>query len=149
MANVWRISEAASMALHTIVFLAAHDERRHSTKEIAALHEISEAHLSKVLQRLAKVGLVNSMRGPKGGFSIGRPAAEIKLLEIYESIDGPLTDTTCLLGKPVCTGGQCIMCDVVEKVNRETQVYLSGTSVADVVDAYGSEDDNGQKDSQD
>lgn len=149
MANIWRISEAATMALHSIVFLAAHDERPYSTKEIATLHEISEAHLSKVLQRLSKVGLVNSVRGPKGGFSIGRPGDEIKLLEIYESIDGPLTDTTCLLGKPVCTGGQCIMCDVVEKVNRETQEYLSGTSVADVVAAYGSEDNNGQKNSKD
>jgi Rrf2 family protein len=145
MANVWRISEAATMALHTIVFLAAHDERLYSTREIATAHEVSEAHLSKVLQRLAKVGLVNSVRGPKGGFLIGRPADEIKLIEIYESIDGPLTDATCLLGKPVCTGGQCIMCDVVEKVNREAKTYLSGTTVADVAAAYGSEDNNGQK----
>ena len=142
MANVWRISEGATMALHTVVFLAAHDDRLYSTREIAGVHDVSESHLSKVLQRLSKVGLVKSVRGPKGGFSIGRPADDIKLLEVYESIDGPLTETTCLLGKPVCTGGQCIMCDVVEKVNRETKAYLSGTSVADVEAAYGGKDNN-------
>lgn len=149
MANVWRISEAATMALHTMVFLAAHNDRLYSTKEMATLHGVSEAHLSKVLQRLARVGLVTSVRGPKGGFSLGRPADEVKFLEVYESIDGPLIDTTCLLGTPVCTNGRCIMCDVVKNINREIKTYLSGTSVADVVSAYGGEVNNGQENSQD
>ena len=136
MASVWKISEAATLALHAMVYLAAHNGRFYSTKEIAEAHNVSEAHLSKVLQRLSKVGLVNSTRGPKGGFSLGRPAESVMLLEVYESIDGPLEATKCLLGKPVCTGA-CIMRDLVENVNRETQQYLSGTSVADVVEAYG------------
>ncbi len=149
MSTVVRVSEAASLGLHTMAFLAAHPDGRFSAKQIAEIHHVSEAHLSKVLQRLAKVGLVNSVRGPKGGFRLGGPADEISLLDVYEAIDGPLRPTTCLFGTPICDGRACIMADVLKRVNEETNRYLTQTTVADAANAYlgeGADDSENRED---
>ena len=50
-----KLTEAALLAMHTMVYLAGNPDRRVSTREIAAEFDASEAHLSKVLQRLARV----------------------------------------------------------------------------------------------
>ena len=139
MSSVVKVSEAATLALHTMAFLAANPGERFSAKQIAGTHEVSEAHLSKVLQRLAKVGLLNSARGPKGGFVLARPAEEITLLDVYEAVDGPLCPTTCLLGTPICNGRGCIMGDVLKTVNEQTKTYLTETTVLDVAGTYRGE----------
>jgi len=131
MSHVIRISEAASMALHAMAFLASEPERTVPSKEMASTLGRSEAHLSKVLQRLAKGGLVNSTRGPKGGFVLKRPAGEISLLEIYECIEGPLEETKCLLDQPICGGGKCIFGELLNKVDQEARDYLSGRKLSD------------------
>ena len=102
MANVLRISEAATLALHTLALLAARPGVILSTHKIAARLDASEAHLAKVLQRLARMGLVRSIRGARGGFVLGREPADVTLLEAYEAIDGPLRPSTCLMGHRVC-----------------------------------------------
>ncbi len=147
MANLLKISEAASLALHTMVYLAANHRRLLTTHEIGEVLHVSEAHLAKVLQRLAKVGLVDSTRGPRGGFCLGRPAADISLLEVYETIDGPLGDSVCLLGTPICTGEECILGGLLETVNRQVGEYLASTTLADLTGVYGgTQDEKAQRD---
>jgi Rrf2 family nitric oxide-sensitive transcriptional repressor len=63
MPTVLRMSDAASLALHGMVILAEAPERRVSARAIASELDASEAHLAKVLQRLARAGLVESVRG--------------------------------------------------------------------------------------
>ncbi len=150
MGNLLKISEAASLALHTMVYLAANDGRLATTHEIADLLRVSESHLAKVLQRLAKVGLVDSTRGPKGGFCLARSGDDISLLEVYEAIEGPLADTVCLLGEPVCRGEECILGGLLGTVNRQAREYLAGTTLADLTDVYGrTQDEKAQNDNQD
>ena len=142
MSSIVKVSEAATLAMHTMAFLAANPGERFSVKHIAGIHDVSEAHLSKVLQRLAKIGLLNSARGPKGGFVLARAAEEITLLNVYEAVDGPLDPTTCLLGSPVCNGRGCIMGDVLKTVNEQTKTYLTQTTIVDVASSYCGEDDD-------
>ena len=131
MSNIIKISEAASMALHAMVVLAGESDRIVPSKEMAATLGRSEAHLCKVLQRLAKAGLVTSTRGPKGGFVLKRPAQDIRLLEIYEAIEGPLEERNCLLGRPICRGGECIFGDLLNKVDQQAKDYLSRKRLSD------------------
>ncbi len=84
MACALRISEAASLALHATGLMAINPGKPMSTKVIAQSFEVSEAHLSKVLQRLGKVGLLNSARGPRGGFTLARDPKDINLLEVFK-----------------------------------------------------------------
>ncbi len=136
MANsLLRISEAASLGMHAMAYMAAADngESRLSVAHLAGSLSFSVAHLSKVLQRLAKHGLVTSMRGPQGGFRLSRPAEDIRLLEIYEAIDGPLTSSTCLLDHRICPPGACILGDVLEKVTDVVKTYFEETSLAEMI----------------
>jgi len=138
MSNLLKISEAASMALHAMVFMAREPESRLSTREIATLLNGSEAHMSKVLQRLSKAGLVKSVRGPKGGFILGKDSNEITLLDVYEAIEGPLVLKDCVLGTPICSGEACIFGGLIRKTNGEIKEYLSGTRIAELTDVYRS-----------
>lgn len=136
MAKVWKISDAAAIAFHAITMLAALEGRMLTTRQIANVLKVSEAHLSKVLQRLTKAGLVAATRGPKGGFKLARPSEEINLLEVYEAIEGPLIPTKCLLGKPVCDGQNCIMGNLMDDINNLAGDYLSGTKLSQLVKVY-------------
>ncbi len=134
MSEIIHISEAASIGLHAMMLLAAEENRMLSTKEMARRLSVSEAHLSKVMQRLAKVDLVRSAKGPSGGFMLDRPKENITLLEIYEAIEGPLVHRQCLLQKPLCGGEKnCIFGGLFSRFNREVLEYLSGTRLSDVL----------------
>jgi Rrf2 family protein len=136
MANALRISEATSLALHTTVLLAAHSDGLLSTREIAATLGVSEAHLSKVLQRLGRVGLVKSIRGPRGGFRLGKPGDKITLLDVYQAIEGRLAAHACLLGARVCRGEQCVLGGLLGAVNKQLKDYLAQTRLSELIHVY-------------
>jgi Rrf2 family transcriptional regulator, nitric oxide-sensitive transcriptional repressor len=131
MAGLFKISEAASLALHTLVMMAHETSRTWTVPEIAKALGGSEAHLYKVLQRLRKAGLTSSTRGPSGGYKLARPGEEISLLEVYEAIDGPIGKTTCLLGHPACNGTTCMFGDLIERTNSDIRQYLAGLKISD------------------
>jgi Rrf2 family protein len=133
MSNLLRISDAASLALHTMVFLAGETDDLVSAHRIAAALCVSENHLAKVCQRLARLGLISAVRGPKGGLRLARPAEKITLMEVYEAMDGPLRPGNCLLGGRPCGRRACILGDLMDTVNREVVRHLSGTTLADLV----------------
>jgi Rrf2 family protein len=131
MASILRISEAVSLALHAMTFLAAHGDRPCSTKEIAERLSVSEAHLSKVLQRLTRGHLVQSIRGPKGGFVIEGAAASINLLTVYECIEGEMPSCDCMLSSPVCAGEGCIFGGLPAAMSGRFKEYLKTTKLTD------------------
>jgi Rrf2 family protein len=100
-----------------------------SAVQIAGDLHFSRDHLNKVLQRLARTGLVVSRRGPRGGFVLGHPAAEIRLLEIVEAIDGPLSAGECLLGRSVC-GSRCALGGLARLVFEQVQKVLAETPLS-------------------
>ena len=133
MSSLLGISEAASIGWHAMIVLADAGDKLVSTAEIADLLQVSGAHLSKVLQRLTREGLVEPVRGPRGGFRLGRPAEEITILEIYESIEGPLQERTCLLRKPICNGKCCLIGGLLQQV-RELRDSLASLTLKEATD---------------
>ena len=109
MSTMFKMSEAASLALHTMAVLAREPEKVHSTRDVAATLGVSEAHLAKVMQRLTHARLVRSIRGPRGGFELARPGDEVTLRDVYEAIDAPLVLSGCLLGRAKCIGRGCLL----------------------------------------
>ena len=138
MDNVMRISEAASLAMHAMVYLArAGRDARCSTREIAGVLKASEHHLSKVLQRLSRTGMVRSFRGIGGGFALVRPADEISLLEVFEAIEGGFKPRICLFPEKVCQGETCILGSLIESHNRELLEHLRGNKLSELTGVYG------------
>jgi Rrf2 family protein len=129
MESILRISEAASIGLHAAALLAA-SERPLSVAAIARRLGCSSAHLSKVLQTLSKRGLVQAKRGPSGGYTLSQPAAAVRLLAIYEAIEGPLPTSTCLLQETACDG-RCLLGGLVAELNRTVARAFEGATLAE------------------
>ena len=132
--NLLRISDAASLGLHAMAMLAASDGELVSTEDMATRVNASKHHLSKVMQTLSHAALVNAIRGPKGGFSLARPADEIRLLEIYEAIEGHIRIGGCLLGEPACGRNTCILGTLLGSVHKQFMDYFSNTTLLDLVE---------------
>ncbi|MCX5858724.1 MAG: Rrf2 family transcriptional regulator [Proteobacteria bacterium] len=131
MAKILNISEAVSLALHAALMMSANPGRLVSTHEIATALKGSEAHLAKVLQRMVRAGLVESIRGPAGGFRLKKKPSEIYLLEIFEIIEGKLAEDKCLLSSPICPAGSCIFGGMLDSVNRQVREYLTKTRLSE------------------
>ena len=134
-----KISEACSLALHTMVLMQTDSNRIFSNDEIADKLHVSKNHLSKVLQRLVKSELVESVRGPKGGYRLVNNRKNITLLEVYEAIEGPLKPGNCLAESPICDGTGCIFRGKLEKLNSELKDYMINTNLTELTDIYGRE----------
>jgi Rrf2 family protein len=113
-----------------MIFLTGAPAGQASSREMAKALSVSEAHLSKVLHRLARAGLLRSTRGPKGGFALSSPPKAIRLLDVYEAIEGPLLAPTCLLGKPVCGRAHCPLGGLVHDVNSKARSWLAKTKLS-------------------
>ena len=127
-----KISEAASLAMHALGYLANRQDGPITSREIANRFEISEAHLSKVLQRLTKVELVRSVRGPRGGFILTRTPESVTLLEVFEAIEGRFEPSQCLLSSSICEGDDCILGKIVVEANTMLRTRLEETTLVEV-----------------
>jgi len=136
MSNVMKLSDAASIAIHAAVYLAAQTPKVCSAPDIARALHVSQAHLIKVLQRLTRAHLVTASRGPKGGFSLARPADSITLKEVFEGIEGELTPVRCLLKHPLCDGTACILGSLVQQINKQSLSYFNDKTLAMLVNVF-------------
>jgi Rrf2 family protein len=84
------------------------------------------------MQRLARAGFVTALRGSRGGFRLKRPSNSITLLNVFETIEGKIETSTCLVGAPVCSSGKCILGNLLESINSQVRSYLSRTRLSDL-----------------
>lgn len=132
------MSQAAALGWHAMALLARRAPSPLSTKEMAAALQASAAHLSKVLQRLAKAGIVLSERGPGGGYRLAKAANRLTLLRILEAIDGPLAPDACLMRVRVCPGKKCLLGDLLTDVNHRVRRYFAETTLSDICERQAS-----------
>ena len=134
MKQILGFSDAFILAIHAMAMLCGTSDKLVSTNQIAKKLDASENHLSKILQRLSKAGFVAAVRGPNGGFKLGKPSRDINLLGIYEAIEGPLDTNICLMGYPVCKGDKCMLDDLPRNITRDIHMHFSKTTLNKVRD---------------
>ena len=127
MKTILNISDAAAIAFHAAVMLAEHTQRPLRTPEIAGFLEISPAHLSKVMQRLAKAGIVCATRGPSGGFTLRKKPVQVKLGDIYQAIEGSYRASRCLFGEPRCLKSNCFLGRFIDYTDNAFRKLLNKT----------------------
>jgi len=135
---ILKISDAATLGMHALVYLAQHQvgDTPTATVQIARAYGVSDNHLSKVLQRLARHGLVRSVRGPKGGFVLTRLPEAIRLLDIYEAIDGALSSAShCMLGTHACGQQHCIFGNLLQSVEKNVYEHFAARTLKDIIEA--------------
>jgi Rrf2 family protein len=128
------LSQTAIYALKATLCLAeAEAPGRLRVDDIAARLDVPRNYLSKILHTLARHGVLLSARGPRGGFQLARPAADLSLAEVLERIDGLPEESGCLLGRPVCSDANpCAAHDRWKAVSVALKRFFSETSVADL-----------------
>ena len=121
--DMLRLSKKADYALIAVRHLATHPaERSHSAADIAEMYGISAPLLAKILQRLAKHGLVTARHGSGGGYQLARDPKDISALEVVSAVDGPQMITACITSHGTC--GQSVTCTVREPLRRVNDSIL-------------------------
>ena len=133
MNSIINISEAASIALHSMVYLALQNERPVKIKQIAKYLNSSETHLAKILQTLSKKGFVTSTRGRNGGFVLAKPATEINFNSIYECIESEICLESCPFSKDYCPFKSCIYGGFLNRMKNDTKNFFSNRYLSDVI----------------
>ncbi len=121
-------------ALLAMVYLAAHwKQSPASVRKLASQEHISYSLLRKLMQKLCNSGFVESSMGSKGGFSLSRQPSEINVLEIIETIQGPLRLNRCLLGLDICSRRKgCLIGPKLVKLQNYMKDYLHGITLEDL-----------------
>ncbi len=138
-----RLSTRGRYAVMAMVELAARQPRHDadeggcgpvSLAEIAHAQHLSLAYLEQLFGPLRRAGLVDSARGPGGGYRLARPAARISISEIVLAVDEPIQATRCEAGGPGCLAGQrCLTHDLWAELGDQIRLFLEGVSLADVI----------------
>lgn len=129
------IPEPVLLGLHALVGLAQKEGECLSSKTLADNLGASEGHLSKVLQRLARAGYLDSVHGPGGGYVLARKAKNISLLEIFELLGGPFTLDGC--GFPRCKGHACLIAELIDQLSSAMEEYLRTHNLEGLLLSYG------------
>ena len=105
-------------------------------QEIAEIEKLPAPYLAKLLQQLARAGLLVSVKGPKGGFGLARSPSEISLLEVVSAVDGEEGFTRCAVGLAECSdSAPCPLHDTWVPLRTEILDYMAGMSLADLAEA--------------
>lgn len=106
-----------------------------SAKEIARLYGLPLELLAKILQRLAKNGLLVSQHGTNGGYALAKAASEITAFEVIRAIEGPLFITSCVTDRREC--GQMVRCTVREPLQRVNETLVRALSAVTIASLGG------------
>jgi Rrf2 family iron-sulfur cluster assembly transcriptional regulator len=123
----------AVMALADIALHTSHGPVALAT--VAERQDISQDYLEQLFLKLRKAGLVESARGPGGGYRLARDPEDIRISEIVLAVDEPLQVTRCI-GDAIegCTHGEkCLTHDLWSALGRQIYGFLSAVTLGDVV----------------
>jgi Rrf2 family protein len=124
-------SKTTSYALSVLSFLADHPGRNYSAKKLNEELEIPWPYLRQLLTKLSKSGFIFSVQGRNGGFQLQKPADQILLAEIIDSVEGLNVLGTCIMGFKKCVFNHtCAMHEVWEETRNSILKVLKNTSLA-------------------
>ncbi len=129
-----KLSKKVDYALMALMHLAQQDGSC-STREMAAGYGMPQELLAKVLQKLAREGLVASHQGTKGGYQLRRAAEAITVVQVIEIIEGPLSLTQCLTDVGACDQfDTCNIKSPLQRLNDHVLLTLSRVTIASMCD---------------
>lgn len=138
MAGLFHINEAISIALHICIFLADSDNVYIPAREVAEKLGFSVSHSTKVVQQLARSGILDTLRGPSGGARLAQAASDITLMDIYMATGSQPKHDECLLKHSVCDGSRCMIGTMIRAEKTKMISMFSRTTLEDVVQSLGS-----------
>lgn len=128
------VTRETDYAVRTVLYLARERDRNANATEIAQVMHIPKSFLAKILQRLVRHHILQSMRGVKGGFMLAKKPSEITLLAVMEAIQGPAGINVCAIDSRRCRmSSTCAVHPVWVDIRKEVERRLKKQTIANLV----------------
>ena len=107
-------------------------------RDISARQEISEKYLEQIMMLLNRAGLVRSVRGSQGGYTLARPAEQITVGDVLRTMEGSLAPVDCVVdGGAGCDMAEtCVTMEVWAKLKAAVDGVVNSITLADMVERY-------------
>jgi Rrf2 family protein len=131
-----KLSKKADYGLIAVKHLATRGvEAAQSAGDIAEVYGISVTLLAKVLQKLARSGLVTAQHGSAGGYRLAKDPSEISALDVISAVDGPVFITSCTTTRGECfQSPKCTVREPLRRVNESIMQVLSTVTISQMSD---------------
>jgi len=129
-----RLTTKGRYAVTAMLDLAIHADREPVTlSDISVRQDISLSYLEQLFARLRRSKLVQSVRGPGGGYRLGKETRQIAIVDIIDAVDESVDATRCQ-GRGNCQHGEtCLTHYLWEDLSQQIHDFLSGISLADLM----------------
>src|SRR3979490_3063243 len=129
---MFKLSKKADYGLIAVKHLATHrDAHACSANEISEEYGISSTLMAKVLQKLARQGVVAAKHGSAGGYQLARDPGQISALDVISAIDGPVLITSCVTSHGNCDATEkCSVREPLRRVNESFWNVLSNVTIS-------------------
>jgi Rrf2 family iron-sulfur cluster assembly transcriptional regulator len=136
MSAMFRLSKRTDYALLALQYLAREKGSGvTSSRAIAERFDIPLELLAKILQHLARHGMVSAHKGTHGGYELARPADTISIADVVQAIDGPVTFTACSPLDEQCEQfAACTVRDPLWRVRERIYFVLQTVTLAELDD---------------
>jgi Rrf2 family protein len=141
------LTRKTDYALIALCHMAHDPEGCCSAREIATRYRVPLPLLLNILKLLTRRGFAKSARGPRGGYTLAMPAEEITLYDVIQAVEGPVQLVQCVEYKQARAEGNaglgcglmssCPVYSPIQLVHNRLVEFLSGVTLADVVNAPG------------
>ena len=130
-----RLTSKGRYAVTAILDLSFHqNEGPVSLADISARQEISLSYLEQLFARLRRNKVVNSTRGPGGGYQLSRKPEDISMAEIILAVDETYDATGCGSSSKPCSGDyQCLTHDLWQELSEEIHSFLNGITLGEMM----------------
>lgn len=128
------LSRTVEYALRATVHLAYVAPASSTTQKLAEATKVPSAYLSKVLQGLAKAGIVRSQRGIGGGISLQRTPAELTILDVVNAVEPIKRIKTCPLEIDSHGSHLCPLHSKLDEAIAHTESAFQSTTLQDIID---------------
>ncbi len=128
------ISRTAEYALRAMLHLATDPEAARTVEQLHEVTKVPKGYLSKVMQALARAGLVRSQRGLHGGFSLTKSPRDLSILEVVNAVDPLPRITSCPLGLASHGEHLCPMHQRLDDAYGLVEDAFRGSSLAELLE---------------
>ncbi|MGA1979569.1 MAG: Rrf2 family transcriptional regulator [Sedimentisphaerales bacterium] len=131
-----KLSTRTRYGMRAILELAGNqDKGPMQIKTIAQRQDISVKYLEQLMAILKSAGFVRSVRGAKGGYILAKPASQVKLSDVFNALEGPVTTVECLENGNYCARvADCVARQVWAEVQQAIESILQSLTLQDLVD---------------
>ena len=131
------LSTTGEYALRAVLYIAQRSSDRPTpANEVAEALSLPQNYLSKTLNRLAREGILESLRGPRGGFRLAVPSEQLSVASIVGRPNSDRGSRQCLLGDRPCDMAQpCVAHSYWQAWTGTVQTMMEKTTVADLLDS--------------